>query len=188
MWGRTWWFQSPLGHFLRTLEELPLGLFSLSNLGHFIPPFSLSTWLCPINMLLHPFPGYSCNLWTIVHIPFSSLLYPFHGSAGRESTCSVGDLGSIPGLGRSPGEGKGYPLQYPGLENCMDCIVHGVAKSRTQLRDFPFHFSLSPEYFSSNYFFDFFFTFIFSVFSFQNFQYSNIGLPLPFYTMLYKIM
>ena len=43
------------------------------------------------------------------------------GSAGKESTCNVGDLGSIPGLGRSPGEGKGYPLQYSGLENSMDC-------------------------------------------------------------------
>ena len=48
-------------------------------------------------------------------------------SAGKESTCKAGDLGSIPGLGRSPGEGKGYPLQYSGLENSMDCIVHGVA-------------------------------------------------------------
>ena len=47
-----------------------------------------------------------------------------------------GDLGSIPGLGRSPGEGKGYPLQYPGLENSMDCKVHGVAKSWTQLSNF----------------------------------------------------
>ena len=44
------------------------------------------------------------------------------GSAGRESSCNAGDLGSIPGLGRSPGEGKGYPLQYSGLENSMDCI------------------------------------------------------------------
>ena len=42
-------------------------------------------------------------------------------SAGKESTCNVGDLGSIPGLGRSPGEGNGYPLQYSGLENSMDC-------------------------------------------------------------------
>ena len=45
------------------------------------------------------------------------------GSAGKESTCNVGDLGSIPGLGRAPGEEKGYPLQYSGLENSMDCIV-----------------------------------------------------------------
>ena len=51
------------------------------------------------------------------------------GSAGKESTCNVGDLGSIPGLGRSPGEGKGYPRQYSGLENSMECIVHGVAES-----------------------------------------------------------
>ena len=60
------------------------------------------------------------------------------GSAGKESTCNVGDLGSIPGSGRHPGEGKGYPLQYPGLENSKDCIVHGVAKSRTRLSDFRF--------------------------------------------------
>ena len=53
------------------------------------------------------------------------------GSAGKESACNAGDLGSIPGLGRTPGEGNGYPLQYPGLENSMDCIVHGVTKSQT---------------------------------------------------------
>ena len=51
----------------------------------------------------------------------------------------MGDLGFIPGLGRSPGEEKGYPLQYSDLENSIDCIVHGVAKSRTQLSDFHFH-------------------------------------------------
>ena len=62
----------------------------------------------------------------------------FHcGSAGNESTCNVGDLGLIPGLGRSPGEGKGYLLQYSGLENSMDCIVHGL-ESQTQLSDFYF--------------------------------------------------
>ena len=53
------------------------------------------------------------------------------GSAGKESACNVGDLDLIPGLGRSPGEGKGYPLQYSGLENSMKCIVHGTAKSDT---------------------------------------------------------
>ena len=58
------------------------------------------------------------------------------GSDGKESACNVGDLGSIPGLGRSPGEGKGYPLHYSGLENPMDCIVHGFAKGRTRLSDF----------------------------------------------------
>ena len=63
------------------------------------------------------------------------------GSAGKEFVCNTGDLGSIPGLGRSPGEGKGYPLQYSGLENCIDCMVYGVAKSRTWLSEFHFHFS-----------------------------------------------
>ena len=53
------------------------------------------------------------------------------GSADKESTCDAGDLGLIPGLGRSPGEGNSYLLQYSGLENSMDCIVHGVAKSWT---------------------------------------------------------
>ena len=67
----------------------------------------------------------------------SDLLKGFPGgSDGKESACSVGDLGSIPGLGRSPGERHGYPLQYSGLENSVDrgawrAIVHGVAKSRT---------------------------------------------------------
>ena len=55
------------------------------------------------------------------------------GTAGKESACNTGDLGSIPGLGRSPGEGKGYTLQYSGLENTTDCIVHGVTKSWTWL-------------------------------------------------------
>ena len=52
-------------------------------------------------------------------------------SAGKESACNPGELGLIPRLGRSPGEGKGYPLQYSDLENSIDCIVHRVAKSRT---------------------------------------------------------
>ena len=66
--------------------------------------------------------------------------FPF-GSAGKESACIAGDLGYIPGLGRSPGEGKGYPLQYSGLENSMDCIVHGVAKVVHTER---FHFHPHP--------------------------------------------
>ena len=65
------------------------------------------------------------------------------GSAGKESACNAGDLGSILGLRRSPGEGKGYPLQYSGLENSMGCIVHGVAKSQTWLGDF--HFTHTQE-------------------------------------------
>ena len=60
-------------------------------------------------------------------------------SAGKESACNAGDPGSTPGSGRSAGEGNSYPLQYSGLENSMDYIVHGVAKRRTRLSDF--HFS-----------------------------------------------
>ena len=59
-------------------------------------------------------------------------------SVGKESAYNAGDLGSIPGLERSPGEGKGYPLQYAGLENSTDCIVHGVSKSLTRPSDFHF--------------------------------------------------
>ena len=61
------------------------------------------------------------------------------GSAGKESACNEGDLGSIPGLGRSPGERKGYPLQDSGLGKSRDSLVQGVAKSRTRLSDFHFH-------------------------------------------------
>ena len=63
----------------------------------------------------------------------------------------MGDLGSIPGLRRSLGEGNSYPFQYSGLENSMDCIVHGVSKSWTQLRDFHFIsiFVLSPSFYCS---------------------------------------
>ena len=60
------------------------------------------------------------------------------GSAGKESACNARDLGFIPGLGRSPGEGNSYPLQYSGLKNSMDYIVLGVAKSCTQLSNFHF--------------------------------------------------
>ena len=65
------------------------------------------------------------SLHTLVFLGFS------YGSAGKESICNEGDLGLIPGLESSPGEGKGYPLQYSGLENSMDCIVHGVTKGQT---------------------------------------------------------
>ena len=59
-------------------------------------------------------------------------------SVGKDSACNAGDPSSIPGLGRSLGEEIGYPLQYSGLENSMDCIVHGVAKGWTRLNDFDF--------------------------------------------------
>ena len=72
------------------------------------------------------------KLWYIHTMGFPS------SSVGKESTCKAGDKDSIPRSGRSPGEGNGYPLQYSGLENSMDCIVHGVAKSQTWLSDFHF--------------------------------------------------
>ena len=77
-------------------------------------------------------------------IPWRRLLTPeflgfLGGSDGKESAHKAGDLGLIPGLERSSGEGKGYPLQYSGLENSMGCIVHGVPKSWTELCDFHFH-------------------------------------------------
>ena len=59
-------------------------------------------------------------------------------SVGKESACIAGDPDSISGLGRSAGEGIGYPLQYSGLENSTDCIVHGLAKSQTRLSNFHF--------------------------------------------------
>ena len=68
-------------------------------------------------------------------------------SDGKESTCNAGDLSSIAGLGRSLGEGKGYPPQYSGLENSLDrgawwATIYGVTKSQTLLRDFHFHLIL----------------------------------------------
>ena len=76
--------------------------------------------------------------WRRARLPTPGFLGFSCGSAGKDSACNTGDLGLIPGLGRSPGEGKGHPLQDSGLENSMDCIVHGVAKSQTQLSDFHF--------------------------------------------------
>ena len=60
-------------------------------------------------------------------------------SVGKESACNARDLGLIPGSGRSAGEGIGYPLRYSGLENSMDCTVHGVTKSQSRLSGFHFH-------------------------------------------------
>ena len=66
-------------------------------------------------------------------------IHIYDSSAGKESACNEGDPGSIPGLGRFPGEGNSYQLQYSGLENFKDYTVHGVAKNQTQLSDFHFH-------------------------------------------------
>ena len=82
----------------------------------------------------------SQGLWHCRQILYQFSYQVFFGfpgaSAGKESSCNVGELGSIPGLGRSPGEENGCPLLYSGLENSRDSIVCGVAKSRTRLSDF----------------------------------------------------
>ena len=66
-------------------------------------------------------------------------------SAGKESACNAGYLGLIPGLGTSPGEGNDYSVQYSGLENSMDSIVHEFANSWTWLSNFHFHFNLTKQ-------------------------------------------
>ena len=76
------------------------------------------------------------DLWRRHRLPTPVFLGFPCGSAGKESTCSVGDLGLIPGLGGYPGEGKVYSLQYSALENSMDCMVHGVIKNWTWLATF----------------------------------------------------
>ena len=83
---------------------------------------------CGVLLLHASLPSFAYHVDHSVTVQNSS--FPC-GSAGKESACNAGDLGSIPGLGRSPRGGKGYPLQYSGLENSMDCIVHGVTKSQT---------------------------------------------------------
>ena len=81
--------------------------------------------------------------WRMDRLP-TAVFFGFPGgSAGKESACNVGNLGSIPGLGRSPAEGDSYTLQYSGLENSIDCIVHGVEKSPTWLSDLYFHFIIT---------------------------------------------
>ena len=72
-------------------------------------------------------------LWSVSPTAWPAALREWSSgrSAGKESACDAGDPGSVPGLGRSPGEGNCYPLQYLGLENPMNSTVHGVAKRRT---------------------------------------------------------
>ena len=83
--------------------------------------------------LVHPF--LFDEKFYVTHLGFPGV------SASKVSARNAGDVGSIPGLGRSPGGGNGYPHQYSGLENSMDCIVHGVAKSQIWLSHFHFLYS-----------------------------------------------
>ena len=94
---------------------------------HLHPPPQLGVGLGPSSHLQNK-SGNSCAASASLGFPGSSV--------GKDSTCNAGDLGSIPGLGRSPGDRKGFPFQCSGLENSMDCIVHGVAKSQTRQSGF----------------------------------------------------
>ena len=96
----------------------------IQTLDHFDP-------LIRILLLTH-FLLFTCSFLRTVGFSDSSV--------GKESGCNARDPDLIPGSGRSAGEGIGYPLQYCGLENSMDCIAHGVAKSQTRLNNFHFHF------------------------------------------------
>ena len=108
--------------------------------SHFVPSANDALvftpgFLCPLTCLSLVTSTGSCKIYATKSITKEGLPC---GPAGKESACNAGGLGLIPGLGRSPGEGKGFPLQCSGLENSMECIVHGVAKSRTWLSDFHF--------------------------------------------------
>ena len=87
----------------------------------------------------------------LIFMTCSEYTWGFSGGLdGKESVCNAGDLGSIPGLGRSPGGGNGNPLQYSCLENSMDrgawqATVHGVAKNQTRVTDQQFHYSMKSE-------------------------------------------
>ena len=87
----------------------------------------------PGNLFLQSLTSVHKIRWRRDRLPTPGFLGFPGNSAGKESTCNVGDLGLIPGLGRSPGAGKGHPLQYCGLESSMGCIVHGVAESQTRV-------------------------------------------------------
>ena len=103
--------------------------------------FNLSFNLIPLLIRMATFCEIrSCLFFFILSKSCVNVLRLFYsgGSDGKESACNAGDSGSIPWSGRSPGEGNGYPLQYSCLENPMDCRVHGVTKSWTQLSDFHF--------------------------------------------------
>ena len=94
-------------------------------------------WLMAIWNIANFLDFFYLFIWHLFLIPILCWGFPC-GLAGKESICNVGDLGSSPELGRFPGEGKGYPLQYSSLENSMDFIVHGVTKSQTWMSDFHF--------------------------------------------------
>ena len=140
-WTEDWWAtvhgftenQTPLSTHKKYINRYILisykGTSLIAQLVKNLPAIWFDSWVRKIH-------------WRRDRLPIPVYLGFPCGSAGKESACNAEDLGLIAGLGRSPGEGKGYPLRYSGLENSMDCIVHGVTKSRSQLSDFHFHFLL----------------------------------------------
>ena len=122
---------------------------------YFISFISLYTSVVSLQTTLetHVFVSYSKPM--LFNIPFCKMRAFPGGSAGKESTYNARDLGLIPGLGRYPGEGKGYPLQYFGMENSINCLVYGAAKSRTRLSNLHFtslNFTSARQYTFSWYF------------------------------------
>ena len=89
-------------------------------------------------LLVHTFTE-SLDKDRVMYYVWLSVFYWLQASAGKESTCNAGDLDSISGLGRYPGEGISYPFQCSVLENSMDCMVHGITKSWARLSNFHFH-------------------------------------------------
>ena len=146
---QSWWMPPPLARPLVTAVVHTCHLYILPRTFAFMVllmnPGSARCFhgfLCLLYLHICPSGSYflTPDIW--MPVPSITLLYyscPC-GSPGKESDCNAGDWGLIPGLGRSPRDGKGYPLQYSALKNSMDCIVHGVAKSWTLLSDFHFHY------------------------------------------------
>ena len=130
------WIRMPAG--LKTLSpQCPVLVSPLHTVS---PKTHLHTHLSPgtelFFLVLHP--QAHTRTCTHMHMHTDKVRGFPDRSGGEESACSAGDPSSVPGSGRSPGEGKGYPLQYSGLEKSMDCIIHGVTKSQTQLSHFHF--------------------------------------------------
>ena len=135
--GKSWSrlpFTSPadLSHLQQLLPPTSLPRMELLSLA--LQADSLLSGASLIAQLVKSRPAMQETPWRRDRLPTPAFLGFPGGSAGKESACNVGDLGLIPGLGRSPGEGKGHLLQYSGLDNSIDCRVHGVAESVTTER------------------------------------------------------
>ena len=137
-WLEAWLGIAGSSHTTELVLLLPKCVFSKAccdcscHCGTGSPPAWVSGSLCSAFSFPSPVRSFCCRI-TCCDI----LVFPC-GSFGKESTCNVGDLGLIPGLGRALGEGKGYPLQDSGPENPKHCIVHGVTKSQTWLSNFQY--------------------------------------------------